>query len=414
MISEAFAPTARRLAEDAGLPDLSIVTIPHPVGSPDPSDVLAKADVALDQVVSELATSAASTSLPLCDHPVDTVEVPVEPWSFFESALALGWSDGLPVLPPVPERVDELVAAAGLDPQAVVMIVPPRMGLATVKTVAANAALAGCLPEHMPVVLEAVRCVADRRYGLSHRQVTTHAGAPLIVVNGPIGLRLGLNGGTGLFGPGNRANASIGRALRLILRNVGGAIPGITDMAQHAHPGKYTYCIRENEEANPWHSFGVDRGFAPDEDVVTVMNVEAPHSITDNIGTTARAILTTCSSSLATLGGNNLYSQGEPVLVLGPEHARSIADDGWTKADVQQFLYECARQPWRLVRGRGKSLGPHFPPWVHEDDDMVPIVNRPEDLLIIVAGGAGGKSMALPTAGAQSLSVSRKIGSPGR
>ena len=232
-----------------------------------------------------------------------------------------------------------------------------------------------------------------------------------MIVNGPVVARLGLNAATGVFGPGWRANATIGRALRLVLMNLGGALPGVTDMSQTGHPGKYTYCIAENEAANPWQPLHVERGFAAEQSVVTLVNAEAPHSITDNTNTSAREILTTCASSLATLGTNNLYSQGEPVLALGPEHAAYIARDGWSKQDVKAFIYEKARQPWRLVKGRGKSLGPNFPHWLDqpEEDDLVPILVHPDELIVIVCGGAGGKSMGIPTAGRQSRSVSRAI-----
>jgi hypothetical protein len=293
----------------------------------------------------------------------------------------------------------------------VVAVLPPTNGVGTVEKLAANAVMAGCMPEYFPVVLAAVEAVADPAYGVYHRQVTTHAGAPLMIVNGPIVARIGLNSGTGAFGPGWRANATIGRALRLALINVGGAVPGVSDMSQAAHPGKYTYCIAENEEASPWEPLHVERGFEAGDSVVTVVNAEAPHSVTDNLATSARQVLVTCASSLATLGSNNIYSQGDPILALGPEHAACIAADGWSKRDVKLFTYEVARQPWRLVRGRGKSLGPFFPKWLEtpEDDDTVPIVCHPDDLIVIVCGGAGGKSMAIPTAGAQSRAVSRLI-----
>jgi hypothetical protein len=326
-----------------------------------------------------------------------------------------GWTDGLPVVMPLPPIVDAMVAACGRDPDEVVATIPPLYGSATIRKLAANAIMAGCLPEYFPVLLAAVEAVSDPSYGLSHRQITTHAGAPLVIVNGPIVGRIGLNGGTGVFGPGWRANATIGRAMRLVLMNLGGAIPGVTDMSQTGHPGKYTYCIAENESINPWEPLHVERGFSADQSVVTVVNAEAPHSITDNFNTTAREILTTCASTLAALGSNNIYSQGEPVLALGPEHAAYIAAEGWTKADVKMFIFEKARQPWRLVRGRGKSLGPMFPKWLEkdaQDDDMVPILTVPEELIVITAGGAGGKSMGIPTAGRMSRAVSRAIREP--
>jgi hypothetical protein len=276
--------------------------------------------------------------------------------------------------------------------------------------IAVNAVMAGCRPAYLPVVVAALQAVSDPQYGLAHRQTTTHAGAPLIIVNGPLVERLKINCGRGLFGPGWRANATIGRALRLILVNIGGAGPDV-DASQTGHPGKYTYCIAEYEKANPWGPLHVERGFKSGQSVVTVVNAEAPHSMTENIQTDPLEIMRTFASSMATLGVNNLYSQGHPVLVLGIEHTQHIASAGWSKKDVKEALFELARQPWGAMKNRGKSKGPRFPESVDRSDDnsMVPIVCEADDLIVIVGGGAGGKSMFLPTAGGQSLSVSRLI-----
>lgn len=342
----------------------------------------------------------------------DLVELPDSLDAINEYFYERGWTDGLPIVPPTEDRVHRMLAGMRWRrPEEITATLPPAMGRATLHALAVNAVMAGCRPDYLPVLAAAVRAVADPQYGLSHRQTTTHAGAPLMIINGPGARALKINHGSGLFGPGWRANATIGRALRLVLINVGGAIPGEVDRSQHGHPGKYTYCVAENEEANPWEPLHVERGFPADQTVVTVVNAEAPHSITENIQTHPAEILRTVASSMATLGVNNLYSQGHPVLMLGPEHARHIAAAGWTKRDIKLFLFERARQPWGLVRDRGKSKGPFFPAWVDTRDEgsMVPLVCHPDDLIVVVGGGAGGKSMWMPTAGAQSLSVSRPV-----
>jgi hypothetical protein len=324
---------------------------------------------------------------------------------------AHGWTDGLPIVPPTQARVAAMLSGMPRhDAEELISIVPPKMGCATLRQVAVNAVMAGCKPEYLPVVVAALQAVSEPAYGLAHRQTTTHAGAPLIIVNGPIVQKLRINCGTGLFGPGWRANATIGRALRLVLVNIGGAGPGV-DASQTGHPGKYTYCIAEYEAANPWEPLHVTRGFRREQSVVTVVNAEAPHSMTENIQTDPREIVRTFSSSMATLGVNNLYSQGHPVLVLGLEHVHHFSAAGWSKRDIQQALFEAARQPWGLMKNRGKSKGPRFPEFVDQNDDhsMVPIINAAEDLILLVGGGAGGKSMFLPTAGAQSLSLSKII-----
>ena len=322
-----------------------------------------------------------------------------------------GWTDGLPVVPPTGERVKAMLAGMRAhDADELISVVPPKMGRATMRQIAVNAVMACCRPEYLPVVAAALQAVSEPQYGLAHRQTTTHAGAPLIIVNGPIVERLKINCGRGLFGPGWRANATIGRALRLVLVNIGGAGPDV-DASQTGHPGKYTYCIAEYEKANPWQPLHVERGFKREQSVVTVVNAEAPHSMTENVQTEPMEIMRTFASSMATLGVNNLYSQGHPVLVMGIEHAQHIASAGWSKRDVKEALFKLARQPWGLMKDRGKSKGPRFPDFVDQNDDssMVPIVCAADDLIVIVAGGAGGKSMFLPTAGGQSLSVSKLV-----
>jgi len=326
-----------------------------------------------------------------------------------------GWSDGLPIVPPTENRVQAMLAGMPWrKADDVISVVPPRMGIATMRQIAVNAVMAGCKPEYLCVIVAALQAVSEPAYGLSHRQTTTHAGAPLIIVNGPIVERLRINCGRGLFGPGWRANATIGRALRLVLVNIGGAGPGV-DASQTGHPGKYTYCIAEYEAASPWEPLHVERGYARVRSVVTVVNAEAPHSMTENIQTDPDGIVGTFASSMATLGVNNLYSQGTPVLVLGIEHAQHIAAARWSKQDLQRAVFERARQPWGLAKNRGKSKGPRFPEFVDRSDDnsMVPIIGAPEDLIVIVAGGAGGKSMFLPTAGGQSLAVSKPVETSG-
>jgi hypothetical protein len=213
------------------------------------------------------------------------------------------------------------------------------------------------------------------------------------------------------MGAGWRANASIGRALRLVLTNIGGARPGIVDSATHGHPGKYAFCFGENELLTPWEPLHVERGFAKDESTVTVVHTEAPHSINDARSRTARGLMTTVASTMSTLGVNNLYYQGEPVLVLGPEHANLLARAGWSKRDVKAFVHQHARQTAQLVRGRGMEIGREFPAWIDlaNDQDTVPITEHPDDLIVVVSGGGGPKSMCVPTSGRQSLSCTKLI-----
>ncbi len=321
-----------------------------------------------------------------------------------------GWTDGLPIIPPTENNVSQMIGEVKRDKDEVIATIPPKMGRATVDKIAINAVIAGCIPSYLPVIIAAVEAVADPRYGLIGRLTTTHAGAPLIIVNGPLVKRLLINYGSNTFGPGWRANATIGRALRLILINIGGAIPGEIDCATHGHPGKYTYCIAEDEDSNPWEPLHVEKGYSKDTSTVTVLNSEAPHSINDAKSTDGYSFLTTCASTMAALGGNNLYGHGEPMLILGPEHARLLANEGWSKYDIKNFIWEKARQPVGMILNRGMERY-KFPKWINLTDEkqMSPIAIKPDDIIIIVAGGTGTKSMCILTAGRQSLSVTKAI-----
>lgn len=238
---------------------------------------------------------------------LNTIELPDSIEAVNDHFYKHGWTDGLPVIPPTAERVERLLSGMSWrSPDSIIGLIPPGMGVATLRTIATNAVMAGCLPAYLPVVVAAVEAVLEKQYGLAHRQTTTHAGAPFVIVNGPIIKEIGLNYGNGVFGPGWRSNATIGRALRLTLVNVGGAIPAETDFCQHAHPGKYTYCIAEHQAANPWKPLHVERGFKPEESVVTVINAEAPHSMTENVQTDPIEIMRTFADTMATYGGNNL------------------------------------------------------------------------------------------------------------
>ena len=283
---------------------------------------------------------------------------------------------------------------------------PPRQGVATVEHVAINAVMAGCRPEHFPVVIAAVEAVLDPAFNLFAVQATTHPCSPLLIVNGPVVDRLGINARYGAFGPGVRANATVGRAMRLVLLNVGGAAAGILDRATQGAPSKYSFCIAENEGESPWEPLHVDRGFTAEDSTVTVVGCESPHNINDHVSLSADGILTTITGSLANMGSNNAYLHGGPVLALGPEHAAIIAAEGLSKDDVRRHVFEHARIPRHIWErgGMAKMVDDPF-----SDDDLVPIISRPEDLLIIVLGGFGRHSSWLPTFGDSTKAVTRAV-----
>jgi hypothetical protein len=269
-----------------------------------------------------------------------------------------GWSDGLPIIPPTPDRVQHMLEGTRRDPQSLIGRIPPRWGDATVEKVAVNAVMAGCLPAYMPVLTTAIEAMLAPEFNLYGIQATTHPVAPLLILNGPLARQLDVNNSYNVYGPGWRANATIGRAIRLLLLNVGGGIPGKGDRSTQGSPAKFAFCIAENETRNPWSPLHVERGFDAGTSTVTVWGGESPHNINDHVSQSAPNLLTTIADTAATMGMNNLYlNDTEMLIVLGPEHAATIASEGWTKPDVQQFLFEQARVPVRRADPGGRAFG---------------------------------------------------------
>ena len=335
-----------------------------------------------------------------------------------ELLYATGWTDGLPVVPPSAELVGRFVGyfaeRTGRRGGDLVAELPPLGGRATVERVAVNAVMAGCRPEHLPVVIAALEAMMDERFNLRGVMASTGIHTPLIIVNGPIADALGVNGGYNCFGAGWRANATIGRAVKLCLVNLGGAIPGETNKATFGHPGSYTYCVAEDEAANPWDSLAVELGFQPGDSVVSVFPGEAPHNIMYH-DSQPRNFLYVLADTMCALGNVQMYVMGDTLVVIGPEHAKFLHNGGWTKRDIRQFLYEHARKPVRLLKRGGPPQGDarrgHFwPRYIDAEDDnqMVPVVRAPDRIHLMVAGGAGGPHSAyIPGWG--SRLVSRKI-----
>ncbi len=267
----------------------------------------------------------------------NTVAVPTGE-DLVEWYFAQGWTDGLPVVPPTRDKVDAVVAALGGEPEHVECTVPPRYGSLSREVLAINAVMAGAKPEYAPVIRAAMLALTQKAFNLNGVQATTHMAAPLLVVNGPIASAIGMNGECNAFGSGNRANATIGRAIRLILLNVGGGQPGDLDKSTLGHPGKYTYCVAENERASPWAPYHVEKGFMPEESTVFVLAAEPPHSVTNHLADDAEGILDSIVSAMSTIAHNNAVSSGHCAVVIGPEHARTIARKGWSRHDVRSYL----------------------------------------------------------------------------
>ena len=324
-----------------------------------------------------------------------------------ETYFERGWTDGLPVVPATEDGVEQFLDVAERAPDDVVLYEPVRRRTITAEKVAINAVLAGCRPEYMPVLLAALEAMADPAFTLHGAITSTGGSATLLVVNGPIRHALELNSGANVFGPGWRANATIGRAIRLITLNCLGASPGVLDKSTQGHPGKYTFCIAENEEANPWEPLHVERGFPRDTSTVTVYAAEGPHNALSHYGLTADAIIVTLADTMACLGS---FSPGESFVVLAPEHVAILARDGWTKRRITEALYAGARRTRADLRRGGKLAGAIEPgddaTWVHRG-------TGPHDIHLVVAGGGpGGHSAFIPSwsRARNSLAVTRPIG----
>ncbi len=305
-----------------------------------------------------------------------------------------------------------MIKESGLDPDEEIGKVEPRLGMATVGKVAANAIMAGCEAAHLPVVVAATRAMIQPQLNLKALQCTTHPVTVLTLVNGPIAHDLDINGSYNCLGQGVLANAVIGRAVRLVLTNIGGAAPGILDRSTQGSPAKYALCLAENEPENPWAPFHVERGFAPGDNTVTVCGVEGPHNVNEHFGSTAEDILLTTAGVIATPGSNNSYLGGENLIVFGPEHAHIIAREGLSKDDVKQFMIDRAIIPAHHIGpGQHKTFRERLPDRVvgANGEGGMHMASAKSDILIAVAGGAGRHSCVMPSFGT-TRAVTVKIG----
>ncbi|HVQ76793.1 MAG TPA: hypothetical protein VMT79_14795 [Candidatus Binatia bacterium] len=296
-----------------------------------------------------------------------------------------GWTDGLPVIPPTEPAVRRMLEAARLEPDHQIAFITNRQVAITAEKVAINAVMAGCRPEYMPVVVAAVEGISDPAWGYHGPATSTAGAAALMIVNGPLARQLDFNSGDNLFGPGWRANATTGRALRLVMRNVIGTMPGALDRGTLGHPGKYTYVIAENEGDSPWTPLHVERGFRPGDSAVTVMAAESPHQIYNQLSSTAAGILTSMCDDMRISG--NVTGQPHYCAVIAGEHMRTIAADGWSKADIRAFVFEHTQNPVDYLKRSARLAGPIKP---GDETARRPVLASPDDLLVVAAGGRAG------------------------
>ncbi len=314
----------------------------------------------------------------------------------FEFMFDQGLTDGLPVVPPTPERVLRMLRGTRRDAQEVVAVVPPNMAPATVEKIAINAVMAGCRPEYLPVVIAAVEAVCTDAFNAHGVMATTMGAAPVLVVNGPVRHRIGMNMGLGVLGQGNRANATIGRALMLVLRNVGGAKPGGTERSTFGAPTKYTMAFAEWEERSPWTPLHVERGFRAEQSVVTAFGMTGgPHQVVDQTSRTARALAGSIAAGLDSAWHPKAHRFGDVLLVVGPEHLDTLTHDGYaTKEHLRARVQEVTARPFAdLISDDEIGGGAAAPasPSAEQLARLVPKFEAPERINIVVAGADAGK-----------------------
>jgi hypothetical protein len=411
--SDQFIVLGRKQLKALNCEGHPIAVVPHPFGLRTREEIRAIAErcvgdlarIALDPKAGGAGNKPAGT-LPRAAR----IEVPDDAEDFDRFCIERKWSDGLPLRPPTLERVERLIAASGRAPEEVIATVQPGFGAATVEGIAINAAMAGCRPETMRTLIAAVQAFTDRKFNLQGIQATTNPATAMILVNGPVAREIGVNSQLNCLGQGSWANATLGRALRLIMQNIGGALPAEMDRATQGQPGKYTFCCAENEADSPWEPLHVERGFDKDDSTVTVIGAAGTVNFNSH-AKDAADLLKVIADSICFPTNNDYYFGGEPWLLLGPEHAHIIAREGLTKRDAKSKLWEmsklhvdrlAAKDRMRLQHTRGAELGQF------NADTRIPISILPEEVSIVCAGGPGTHSVHVPTFG-HTRSVTKKI-----
>lgn len=391
VITDVFEELCKAQAKRCGVPELPLMVLPHPVGGEHSQNVEKKVEERINDLIDMLTRPGKK---PVSEQQLSrTLEI--EGDDLFRSVnkffLKNQWGDGLPLVPPTEEMVEQMLAGTNLGPDHIVAMLEPKAGKATIEKIAINAVMAGCEPEYLPVVIAATKAIAEPAFNLKGIQSTTGAATPLIVVNGPIAKELNINSGTGCFGPGWQANATIGRALRLIMQNVGGALPAEIDKATFGQPGKYTFCIAENEADSPWDPLSMEMGFSGKMSTVTVMGIERSVRVSFFLAKSAKDIMKSIANGMK---NQHPLWEGEMLCILNPEAAHMIASEGYTKEDIREFIYSATAMPFSKFKTYSAVAMNQFnlpKKWfdLHLDEDMIPMFRRSDDILIMVAGGPG-------------------------
>jgi len=324
-------------------------------------------------------------------------EIPDDLLAAIDYCYEQGWTDGLPVIPPVVERVEATLAFEGRPPEAVIATHPATGLQLTVHAAAVNAVMAGCLPDYFPVLVAAFEAMDKPDFNFHGSTASTGGSAPLLIVSGNYAEDIGMNADVNLFGPGNRANATIGRAVRLILRNVFQMMPGISDKSTQGNPGKYSFCIAERSRGNPWPLLTEAQGYPPGVSSVTVFAGGGFCNVENHGGNTPEHILGSVADAMANYGCITL---GQSVVILAPEHMKIIGGAGWSREDTQSFLFSATKRSVTGMKSVGKYRGSEYEKQTHAlaEPGFVHRGLMPEDILITMGGGdAGGHSCFIPS-----------------
>lgn len=342
-----------------------------------------------------------------------TIRLPDDLEAIYDHFCSQHWSDGLPIVPPTEARVAAALRHTTLSPETELGVLPPRFAPVLVQNVAICAVMAGCRPEYLSAVVAAVQACLAPQFNIGGVQSTTSATTPVLVFNGPVVDELGINYGIDCLGGSTRANATIGRATRLTLLCVGGATPGVGDQASLGQPAKLTCCFAEHEQASPWPSLSVDRGYPPGMSTVTAFPATGMVEVRDTDSPTIDGVLTTMAQSMNLSGYLSANNAGEKrpdaLVILTPDHARMAATAGLTKADVRRLLWERARLPYESF---SSEVAEQIRQWRRRrasNPDEVTVTLSPDDISIVVAGGAGTKSMFVPTWGGWAQSATAEV-----
>jgi len=401
---------ATSAVKGSGVPGLRILEVSHPIGGIPADAVKNKARAAAQAMIAGLVAASKDDQREVRDN--GSVRVTGTAADVTSHFYRNGWTDGFPIVPPTAEAVGEMLAGTDLARGHVLGTMVPGNAPVSIEKVAINAVMAGCRPTYLPVLIAAIEGILEPDFDLLGVQTSTGPHSPLLLINGPVRRDINVNCGSGALGHGWQANATIGRALRLVLNNIGGARIGDSDMTTLGMAENYTYCFGENEEQNPWAPLHVEEGFAREDSTVSVLGAYAPENISDHVGIKPEEILAVAADTVSKMTRFHLLGMDhiiprDTILILCPEHAKSIVDAGWSKEDVRKFVFERASIPYEKLRAVRRHIDPsrliQAP-----DGPRVPMFLNPDCLKVVVVGGPG-KHSAYINSGHTRRLITRKI-----